>query len=332
MKSTRFGIVGLGKIANRLAADIALVPGAELTGIASRDRQKAQIFADRYKVGKVFDSYETLMASADIDLVYIATPHVFHFAQAMAAVKQQKHVLCEKPMCMNLQQTATLVQAARKANVFLMEAMWTRFFPAVQQALTWIDQGKIGDIRHVSADFGFLPPVNLDGRIYNPALGGGAQLDVGVYPLFLSVLLLGRPSSVKAITTPVVTGVDGMTSVLMNYEQRAQAYFMSTFLTDTPKQAVISGTRGEITLHTPWHKARQVSLRTFDGTIEGHVEKFDFAYAGTGLEFEIEQVVRCLREGKTESSLMPLSLSLLMAEVADEILAQGGITYSFASV
>ncbi|MBY0434711.1 MAG: Gfo/Idh/MocA family oxidoreductase [Cyclobacteriaceae bacterium] len=323
MKTWNFGVLGLGKIAKRFTDAFQYVPRARVHAVASRDGNKAREFAEAHHISTYYASYEELVSDPAIDIIYIATPHPFHHEQTLLCLHHKKAVLCEKPFAMNTRQVQEMISLGRRSNVFLMEGMWSRFFPSTHKALELVRSGAIGELQYLHADFGFVAPVNLDGRVYNPALGGGAQLDVGVYPMFLALLFLGKPDEIKAICQKTNTGADATTSALLRYSNGAIAHIMSSIVTDTPKEAHLMGTTGVITIHTPWHKSQQVTWRSN----AGEKKEFSFPHSGNGFEFEIEEIVRCLDAGKTESELMPHSLSLMMAEVADEILQQGDIRY-----
>ena len=318
-----FGILGPGKIANRFADAFKYVPEAKVYAIASRDGQKAKEFAAAHNAEKFYSTYEEMLTDPLVDVIYIATPHPFHHEQTLLCLRQGKPVLCEKPLALNHRQASEMIAASQKKNVFFMEAMWSRFFPTTHKMLELIQSGAIGEIKFFHADFGFAAPINLDNRVYNLALGGGAQLDVGVYPMFLALLALGKPDEIKAFSQLASTGADATTSALFKYKSGAIAEIFSSIVTDSPKEAHIMGTLGRITIQAPWHKSEKISLRLNSGeTIE-----FAYPHSGNGFEFQIREVVRCLNERKTESDLMPLNLSLMMAEVSDEIRKQGGIMY-----
>lgn len=319
-----FGILGPGKIANRFASAFQYVPEAKVHAVASRDAVKAKEFANAFGVERQYDSYEDLVKDPTVDVVYIATPHPFHFEQAMLCLKYRKAVLCEKPLAMNFRQASEMVAASQRSNTFLMEGMWSRFFPAIHKTLELIQSGAIGEIKFLHADFGFASPLNLEGRVYNLVLGGGAQLDVGVYPLFFALLVLGKPDAVKSFSQLATTGADATTSALFNYASGAIAHIASSIVTDSVKDAHVMGTLGRITIQAPWHKSQLVSLRLNSG----EVTEFSFPHSGNGFEFQIQEVVRCLAEKEIESNLMPHRLSLLMAEVSDEIRRQGGVAYA----
>ena len=320
----RFGILGPGKIANKFCEALeTLAYEAQVYAVASRDALKAKGFAGKFKAPTYYGSYEQLIADPQVDVVYIATPHPFHFEQAKLCLLNGKPVLCEKPLTVSLKQTTTLIEIARKEKVFLMEAMWSRFIPALVRVKELIDANTIGDIKFLHADFGFISPNDMNLRTFNKSLGGGAQLDVGVYPMFLALWLLGKPDSVKAHASLAVTGADDNTSALFGYKNGASASIFSSFVSDSIKDAVIMGTKGSITIHAAWHKATSFTLKKNNA----EPEYFEFPYKSNGLQFQAIEVIQCLRNGKTESQKLPLDMSLLMAETADEILNQIGVNY-----
>ncbi len=318
------GILGPGKIANRFADSFKHVPEAKVYAIASRDENKAKEFAAAHNVEKYYTSYEQLVKDPAVDLIYIATPHPFHYEQSLLCLNHGKAVLCEKPLALNLRQATEIVAAAKKTKTFFMEGMWSRFFPTIHKTIDLLKSGAIGEIKSLHADFGFSGPVNLEGRLYNMALGGGAQLDVGVYPMFFALLVLGKPDEIKAFSQLASTGADTTTQALFKYKSGAIAHILSSIVADSPKDAHIMGTLGRITVQTPWHKSEKVTLRLNSG----ETTEFAFPHSGNGFEFQLQHVVRCLEAGETESDEMPHSLSLMMAEVSDEIRRQGGVKYA----
>jgi predicted dehydrogenase len=323
-RQIRWGILGPGKIAHKFADAFREVPQATLYALASRDARRGREFARQYAIGQVYQSYEALVADPQVDAIYVATPHPFHHAQTLLCLNSKKAVLCEKPLTMNYRQTADLVAAARQNNTFLMEGMWSRFFPALIRALEIVRQGTLGEVKLLEADFGFASPFDPGSRVFNLSLGGGAQLDVGVYPMFLALLMLGKPDHVQALAQRAATGADETTSVQLHFRNGAIAHILSSVAAETPKLAVITGTKGTLTLESPWHKSKAVRLRMNSG----ETTTSDFPYSGMGFEYELREVTHCLLSGMKECPLMPLDFSLLMAETADEILRQCGITYS----
>ncbi len=323
-RTINWGIIGPGKIANRFASAFGSIPNAKLYAVASRDRNKAEAFAKQYNIAHAYDNYDALVDNPNIDIIYIATPHPFHHEQTLLCLNRKKAVLCEKPLTLNATRALEMISAARSNNVFLMEAMWTRFFPSMHKMLEIINEGLIGEMKFVRADFGFKAPFDPNSRVYNLDLGGGAMLDVGVYPLFLALLLLGKPDDIKSFAQLSSTGADEITNAMLYYKSGCIANILSAVVADTPKTAEIIGTMGTITLHTPWHKASSLSLKLNDGT-EQH---FALPYEGNGFEFQILEVMHCLENNKKESDLMPLDLSLMMAEVSDEIRRQCSVKYA----
>ncbi len=317
------GILGPGKIAHRFTDSFKYVPKAKVYAIASRDPQKAKEFAELYGIEKYYASYEDLLKDPAVDVVYISTPHPFHYEQTLLCLKYGKPVLCEKPMAMNLRQVTEMVTAAKSSKTFLMEGMWSRFFATTHKTLELIKSGAIGDIQSTQSDFGFSGAVDLESRLYNMKLGGGAQLDVGVYAMFFALLVLGKPDEIKAFSNLASTGADTTTQALFKYKSGAIAHIFSSIVTDSVKDAHVLGTLGRITVHSPWHKSEKVSLRLNSG----ETKEFTFPHSGNGFEFQLQHVVDCLEAGKEESDLMPHSMSLMMAEASDEVRRQGGVRY-----
>jgi len=323
-RTINWGIIGPGKIANSFASSFHSVPDAKLYAVASRDREKARSFAKLYNIQKSYDSYDALANDPDIDVVYVATPHAYHREQTLLCLHNKKAVLCEKPLTLNHNDALEMIEAAKKNNVFFMEAMWSRFFPTTIKTLKLIHEGAIGEVKYLRADFGFKSPTkDPKSRLFDLALGGGALLDVGVYPLFLALLILGKPDAIRSFATLADTGADETTNAIFHYKNGAIANILSSIVVDTPKDAEIIGTNGTITIHSPWHKASSVTLK-----IGNDETRFDFPYDGTGFEYQIQEVMRCLHNNKKESDLMPFELSLKMAEVSDEIRRQCNINYS----
>lgn len=325
VRKIRFGIIGPGRIATKFCESLKTIDDAIVYAVASREESRAKEFAAKFMAEKIYTSYESIAKDNEVDIIYIATPHPFHFEQAQICLKNHKPVICEKPMTISHQQTAALVDLARKNKTFLMEAMWSRFIPANIKVKQLIDEGAIGEIKFMHADFGFIAPSDLNHRTYNKSLGGGAQLDVGVYPMFLALWLLGKPKAIHAHSILASTGVDSNTTALLNYDNGASATIFSSFVIDSKKDAVIMGTKGTITIHAPWHKSMSFSVKKNQSDKE---ETFEYPYESFGLQFQAVEAIQCLREGKTESEKLPLDLSLLMAETADEILKQIGVSYN----
>lgn len=313
-KTIRWGILGLGKIAHKFADDLRLTEGVELLAVASRDMNKAEQFAKAYGTPVAFGSYQEL-AQADVDVIYIATPHPFHVENALMCIQHGKAVLCEKPMGIHPEEVERLIAAASDRKLFLMEGLWTRFIPATEKLLELIDAGYIGNIERMEADFGFKAERNPDGRLFNKALGGGALLDIGVYPIYLSLLLLGEPQNIAAKAQLTEEGVDGACAMQFAYVNGANADLSVSLLDDTPIEATIHGTKGTLKLHRRFHHSEKISWFK-DGKL---VESFHLPYRGNGYVHEILEVNDRLRKGKTESDKLPLSVSLVLSQLVRRV-------------
>ena len=197
-KTINWGIIAPGKIAQKFASDLKLVEGANLLAVASRDETRAKEFALEYNAQKHYGSYLDLVKDPDVDVVYIASPHPFHFEQSLLCLNHGKHVLCEKPMCMNVQEVKQLIDVAQSKNLFLMEALWTRFIPSFVKCKNLVEQGEIGEILYIQADFGFRAEYDVQRRTFNKELGGGSLLDIGIYPVFFALEIAGKPWEIKA--------------------------------------------------------------------------------------------------------------------------------------
>ena len=318
-----WAILGPGKIAHKFADAFRSVPDAKLYAIASRNAPRGKEFAGKFKVPRLYNTYEALVADSEVDIIYIATPHPFHYAQTLLCLNHKKAVLCEKPLTMSHKNASEMVALARSMSTFLMEGMWSRFFPATIKTLELIRAGVIGEIKFLRADFGFVAPYDPEGRVFNLKLGGGAQLDVGVYPMFLALLILGKPEKIQGLSRRALTGADETTSAQFFFKNGSIAHIVSSVVVDTPKQAEIIGTLGTIVMHTPWHKAQTITVKMNSG----ETKPIDLPYSGLGFEFQLAHVTECMQDGLKESSLLSHDLSLTMAETADEILRQGGIVY-----
>ncbi|CAM1367013.1 Gfo/Idh/MocA family protein [Tenacibaculum xiamenense] len=321
-KKINWGIIGLGKIAHKFASDLLLSNNANLYAVASRSIDKAKEFAQTYKASRTYSSYMELAKDPTVDIVYIATPHPFHFENTMLCLQNNKAVLCEKPMGMDAKQVELMIQEAQSRKLFLMEGLWTRFIPATEKLLEIINSGKIGDIEFVRADFGFIGDLNLKSRLYDKKLGGGSLLDIGIYPIYLSLLLLGIPDRIKAIASMTETNVDSSCSILFNYKNGAIANLDSTIEHNTATEAFIYGTKGVIRLHQRFHHTNKLTV-----SINGNQEVLDIPYKGIGYSHEIEEANKCLQNGKTESSKHSLKNSLDLISVIDLVKEQIGLSY-----
>ena len=317
----KWGIIGLGSIAHQFAKELLLVEGAEITAVASRNLDKAKEFAQLYHCQKAYGSYEEIIADAEIDILYIATPHDSHTAITIKALQNNKHVLCEKPIALRYADALQMIRASKENNKFFMEAFWTRFNPSVREALLKIKNGEIGTVKYVNADFAFHVE-NLNGnRMTDLKLGGGSLLDIGVYPLFLAYLILGIPNEILAKSNFHESGADLQTSMILNYNQ-AQAVLHSSFVSSSNMKATISGTSGRIILNPLWYQAQSYSLVTNNGKV-----KFKLPTKGKGYTYEIEECHSCIKENKIESTLWSHQNSLDLIKIVDEVRTQVGLVF-----
>jgi predicted dehydrogenase len=322
-KNYRWGILGAGVIAERFCTALEFVEGSEVYAIASRDADKAGKYAAKYNADVFYDNYADLLKDENVDIIYIATPHAFHHRQTMACLQYKKPVLCEKPMSLSYGQTKEMINAASESKVFLMEGMWTVCMPFIEKILLLINDDIIGDIKYISADFGFTAPVDLESRLYNKALGGGSMMDVGVYSLFLATLILGEPSLVKTISKLANTGIDEYTNIVLQYPNGETAHLLSAINFNTATEAQIIGTKGRIEIKTPWFKATDFSVHLNNGIIQN----FAIPHLSNGFEYEIMEVMHCLDNGLLQSNKVPHNLSLSVSKIMDEVLHGAGVLY-----
>lgn len=322
-RKINWGIIGLGNIAHKFAADLLLAKDAKLKAVASRNIEKSNLFGQKYQAERCYNSYEELANDPTIDVIYIATPHVFHYQHTMMCLKAGKHVLCEKAFGMNTQEVESMISEAKQRKLFLMEALWTRFIPITGKLIELVQQKTIGEIKQIRADFGFVGDLNPERRIYNKELGGGSLLDVGIYPVYLSLLLLGPPQRIQAMAEMTSSQVDQFCAMLFDYPQGEKAVLESSIAVKTPTEAYVFGSEGTIKLHPSFHHSQMLSIyKTHHKTEDIHLK-----YEGNGYYHEILEVHACLYQGKLESDKMPHSMSLNLIQTLDRIRHKIGLTY-----
>ena len=319
----RWGILGTGAIAAAFATALRQVTDATLFAVGSRSQTSADDFAQTHDVGRAFASYAELAADPDVDVVYIASPHTAHFEHTMLCLGAGKHVLCEKPFALNSTQTEQMVALAKHNGLFLMEAMWMRFIPLIIELRRRVDAGEIGQVRMIQADFGFRAPRNPHSRLFNPELAGGALLDLGIYPLAFSALLLGAPTEITSLANIGTTGVDEQSAYVLKHEGGELSVLASALRTQTSMSAWVYGTDGRIHLPKQFWRAKEMVLYRN----EMQPESIHLPYTGNGYQFEAQEVVDCLRAGKTESGIMPLRDSESLMGTMDTIRRQWGLAY-----
>jgi predicted dehydrogenase len=328
----RWGVVGTGGIAARFVADLVLLPDAEVVAVGSRSAGGAEDFGDRFQIDRRHASYADLVTDPEIDAVYIATPHPFHAEHALQAIAAGKPVLVEKPFAMNACEARRVVEAARSAGVFCMEAMWTRFLPHMVRLRELLADRVLGDILAVSADQGMRVEPDPEHRVFAPELGGGALLDLGIYPFSFASMVLGVPETVRASATAAFTGVDQTTSAVLTYSGGAHAVLICTSAAATPMRAWVAGSKGRVEIDRPWYQASSFTLTLADGRTERFETPSDVVQElaqgrAKGMRFEAAEMARCLRAGLLESPLMPLDETVSIIGTLDEVRDQIGLSY-----
>ena len=319
----RWGILGPGSIAKQFATGLQTAPDGQLVAVGSRDQQRADAFADHYNAPNRHGSYESLVADPAVDAIYVATPNPFHKDNTILCLEAGKAVLCEKPFTVNAAEAEAVIAVARKTNMFLMEAMWSRYLPIIVQVRQWLAEGAIGEPLQVSADFGFRANVNPEGRLFNPALAGGALLDIGIYVVSFAAMVLGaNPAHIAASAHIGETGVDENTGIVLRYKNGAIASLACSVRASTPHEARIVGSAGTIFVDPSWWKGTAATLKAGD-----REERVELPLDGNGYNYEAQEVARCLGTGECESAVMPLDESLALMRILDEVRAQIGLKY-----
>ncbi|MCW5911649.1 MAG: Gfo/Idh/MocA family oxidoreductase [Cyclobacteriaceae bacterium] len=327
MKKIRWGILGCGRIARKFASDLRLVNDAELIALGARELSTAQIFSKDFPAKYVHGSYEALVNNPEVDVIYIATPHGLHHEHVLLCLKHKKAVLCEKAFALNYKQASEMIAFAKTQGVFLMEAFWTRFLPHYVKAKQLIADGKVGQVEYFYGEFGFKPAHPVAPRLYDPALGGGALLDIGVYPVFMALDFLGKPDQIDAAMTPAHTGVDEQCAIRFRYKNGALANLFCTLASNLASGGDIGGTEGRIRFTHRMH-GPTTQVEYYPGPVDTR-EIIPFEKAkGNGYEYEIRHVNECLQNNLKESPVLTHELTLLLMQTLDAIRAKAGIRYA----
>lgn len=325
MRQIRWGIIGCGNIANLFVKGLTKVNSGLLCAVASNTPNKAKSFAAQYNVDKYYSNYDDLVNDKDIDAIYIATPHNFHYENTKLCIAHNKHVLCEKPLTINAKQAKELITYAQSKDLFLMEAVWTRFLPAINKLKTLINDGVIGDVHTLKASFNITGNFNSTHRLMNKDLAGGALLDLGIYPITLAHIIFGtQPQHIKSSAIIGETGVDESSFYLFEYDGGQRALLSSSMKDSSPTEAIVSGSTGyisipdflgarEIHIHLPGQNKQIINFP--------RLEDDNFV-------FEIEHVNECISTNLTESPVIPLSNSLAILETMDTLRKQWGLIYN----
>ncbi len=319
----RWGILGPGRISDTFAGELSYAPDARIVAVGSRSLERAEAFAAKYEAPRAYGSYKELALDPDVDIVYIGTPHPMHKEDALACLRAGKAVLCEKAFTMNTDELKELIHAAEQNRVFLMEAMWTRFLPTIAKVREWIGLGAIGEIGMVDLRFGNRSIWDPASRLFDPALGGGTLLDVGIYCISFASMVLGRqPSTIQSLVQIGTTGVDEVFTALFGYEHGPMASIMAGHRLKSRHEAVILGSQGEIRIPQFW-KAKSALLTVYGEYEENFIDTAE----PKGYVYEALEAMACMRAGKLESDIMPLSESLAIMETMDRLRADWGLRY-----
>jgi predicted dehydrogenase len=316
-----FGVIGAGNIAHKFSEALKGMNGFR-RAIASRNINKTLDFQNKYQYEKAYKGYQALFADPKVDCVYIATPHAFHYEHMLKAIEYGKHVLCEKSFTLNEAQAAHVFKKAKEKGVFVMEAMWTRFLPTITEVLEVIDKGGIGSVKKVEANFTFDMPLNEQSRLFNKALGGGALLDIGIYPMTLVNLVLGEPKDFNTTVEMSETGVDISHTIDYVYDN-ASAHMYASFKDDSEPKAVIHGTNGRIEMSYFW-EADTAHIYKVEGDL---VRTIHHPHPINGFEYEITEVIHCIEQHKLESDVVSHETTLTILRQMDALRKEWGLLF-----
>jgi predicted dehydrogenase len=314
----RWGIIGTGGIAHTFAADLEHTSSGTVAAVGSRRQETADAFGERFGVPRRHSSYEALVEDPEVDVVYVSTPHPMHHPDALLALRAGKPVLVEKPFTMNAAEAEEIVGEARSRGLFAMEAMWARFLPHMREVRRLLAEGVLGDVVTVSADHSQWFAEDPDHRLFAPALGGGALLDLGIYPVSFASMVLGEPDRVAVLSDPAFTGVDAQTSILLGYPDSAHAVLNCTLRALGPTSAAIVGTEARIEIDGAFYQPTSFTLIPR----EGEPQRMFEPPAEGGLRHEADEVARCVEAGELESPEMPLDETVAIMRTMDEVMAQ----------
>ena len=326
-ENIRWGLIGLGGISRDFATGLRVVPDAEIYAVGSRSQGKADAFGAEFGAAKRYGSYEALANDPDVDVVYIGTPHPYHLPNTLLCLEAGKHVLCEKPFAVNREQAQRMIDCARAHDRFLMDAFWTRFFPGMVKLRQLLAENIIGDVMLLQADFGFRArTVDPENRLFNPDLGGGALLDVGVYAVQLASMIFGRqPTEIVSLATLGATGVDELAAMIFKYDDYELATIATAIRLNTPHAICLMGSKGIITIPDWW---RPSELTITLACKAPQTMRFD--NLGNGYNYQAVEVGRCIRAGLNESAVMPLDETLAIIDTMDRVREIWGLRYPIA--
>jgi predicted dehydrogenase len=324
----RWGILGCGRIALKFASDLKLVENATLVACGARNGASADAFAKEFDVKNIHHSYESLAKDNEVDVIYVATPHSHHHEHTLLCINNGKAVLCEKAFAINYKQAKEMIDAARAKKIFLMEAIWTKFLHPFNKVKEMIEAGMLGEVKSVLVNFGFRPPADAPKRLFDPSLGGGTLLDIGIYNVFTALFFLGKPDEIFAEATLTPENTDTQCAITFKYNDGRLAQLFSTFLSDAATEADICGTAGRVRLTTRYYTP-STTIEYFTGKQDSkRIIELNNKEEGSGYQYEARHVGECLEKGLTESPVMTHADTLLIMEMLDAIRKRAGIIYS----
>lgn len=320
----KWGIIGPGAIANAFAKEVNNSQGGKVIAVFGRNEERAKNFSEKHNIEKYYSDINKFLSDDNIDAVYIATPHNYHMEYAIKCIKAKKHILCEKPFSYNYKTSKEVLDLAKENNVFIMEALWTLFLPAINKTKTWVKENKIGKVKLITANFGFKSEEDVNSRLYNADLAGGALLDVGIYPILFSNFIMNDiPKEIKATAVMTRTGVDETDVINLKYKDGALASLTCSIAAETDNTAVIYGEKGKIVIPTFW-MAKEAYLYSYESE-----EKFEEKYNEAGYKYEIIEANNCIVNKVLESDIASHDVTLCLAKIMDEIREQIGLVYPF---
>jgi len=322
-EAIRWGILGTGGIADAFATDL-VSNGFRVTAVGSRSQDSADAFAAKFEIANAHDSYEALAADPEVDVIYVATPHPYHVANATLALEHGKHVLVEKPFTLNAAEAAGVVALAEEKGLVVLEAMWTRWLPHIVRLREIIAAGTIGEVRTVIADHNQNLPKDPSHRLQNPALGGGALLDLGIYPVSFAWDILGAPATVHAISSPTPTGVDRQTAILLGYENGAQAVLHTALDTAGPNTASVIGTGGWVAIDKTFYAPTSFTVYNADNEV---VETYVSEVSNRGMQYQAWEAERLIAAGVTAGDILSPAETVAIMGTLDEVRRQIGLVY-----
>ncbi|MHB1172696.1 MAG: Gfo/Idh/MocA family protein [Lacisediminihabitans sp.] len=321
--AVRWGILGTGGIAHLQASDL-LGNGFSVTAVGSRTQQSADAFAAELGIETAHGSYEALVSDPNVDVIYVSTPHPFHAPNALLALDAGKHVMVEKPFTLNAAEAREVVDRAAEKKLVVLEAMWTRWLPHMVRIREIIAAGTLGEVRTVLADHNQKLPSGPEHRLNNPALGGGALLDLGIYPVSFAYDLFGAPTAIQANAAKTATGVDRQTAIIFGYGDGQQAVLHTALDTLGPNRAAILGTEGRIEIDSVWYTPTSFTVFDSSGSV---IERFEQAVTHRGMQYQAWEAERLIDAGLIAGEILPPEESVRIMETLDEIRGRIGLVY-----